>query len=48
MCEQGALHREVWVVHTDVVFFINDLEISKQNHPALFTYADTSTVIAPV
>ena len=28
--------------------FIDDLEISIDNHPALFKYADDSTVIVPV
>ena len=28
--------------------FINDLEISIDNHPAVFEYADDSTLIAPV
>ena len=28
--------------------FINDLEISIDNHPALFKYADDSTLIVPV
>ena len=28
--------------------FINDLEISTDNHPALFKYSDDSTLIVPV
>ena len=28
--------------------FINDLEISIDNHPALFKYADDSTLIVPI
>ena len=28
--------------------FINDLEITVDNHPALFKYADDSTLIIPV
>ena len=31
-----------------IFIFINDLEISIDNHPALFKYADDSTLIVPV
>jgi len=40
--------REVLAAHTFLMFFFNDLNIFYNDVPALFKYADDSTIIAPV
>ena len=47
ICEQGQYTGQCeWSVL--IQYFINDLEISIDNRPALFKYADESTVVVPV
>ena len=47
MCEQGHYTGQCeWSVLISI--FINDLEISIDNRPALFKYADDSTLIVPI
>ena len=47
MCEQGHYSGQCeWSVL--IQHFINDLQISIDNHPVLFKYADDSTLIVPV